>query len=271
LYLRDLMVANGDADKPIWISEAAWNPVNEPGVPEMPNKIQFGSATQEQAARYMPLAYERAQQEWAWVGVINYWFFKRPSDAGQDQPSYYFRMVEPDFTPLPIYDSMKAYIVSTTPMLYEGVHQADDWAIAPDAEAEVVGSSGAQFETALSAKTVTFSFHGTDAAIRWIGTLDEMLKIKIDGETWGTSSSFASMISSRMMEAGDWTEIAIHHSLTAETHTVELSSENGFQLDSITVYDRTREHLTPIVAGGAALGVLAMVGIGWALWKRIFG
>ena len=28
-----------------------------------------------QAARYMPLAYQRAQEEWPWMGVINYWFF----------------------------------------------------------------------------------------------------------------------------------------------------------------------------------------------------
>src|SRR5690606_7042460 len=58
LYLRDLMVANGDAHKPIWISEAAWNPVDAPDVPpEIPNIEQFGSVTPEQAARYMPLAY----------------------------------------------------------------------------------------------------------------------------------------------------------------------------------------------------------------------
>src|SRR5690606_28650252 len=32
-YVRDIMVANGDAEKSIWISEAAWNPVNAPDVP----------------------------------------------------------------------------------------------------------------------------------------------------------------------------------------------------------------------------------------------
>jgi polysaccharide biosynthesis protein PslG len=271
LYLRDIMVANGDADKPIWISEAAWNPVDSPEVPEMADKLRYGSATREQAARYMPLAYQRAQQEWSWVGVINYWFFKRASDAGQDDPSYYFRMVEPDFTPLPVYDAMKNYIASETPTLYVGVHEADDRAITHDDAAEIVRSSGAQFETALSAQTVTFTFHGTDASIRWIGTTSDTLNIRVDGQEWGTSSAIVNVISSRMMEADDWTEIAIHHSLTAETHTVELSSADGFQLDSVSVYDRAREHLTPIVAGGAAVGVLAVIGIGWALWKRIFG
>lgn len=111
LYLRDAMVAHGDAHKPIWISEAAWNPVESPDVPPtVANREQYGSVTPEQAARYMPLAYARADEEWSWVGVIFYWYFKRPSDAERDQSWYYFRMVEPDFTPLPIYDTMREYI-----------------------------------------------------------------------------------------------------------------------------------------------------------------
>jgi hypothetical protein len=93
IYLRDVMVANGDASKPIWISEAAWNPVDSPDVPDIANRLQFGRATPEQAARYMPLAYQRAQQEMPWVGVINYWFFKRADDTDKNQPYYYFRMV----------------------------------------------------------------------------------------------------------------------------------------------------------------------------------
>jgi polysaccharide biosynthesis protein PslG len=114
LYIRDLMVANGDSHKPIWISEAAWNPMDDiPG--DIADRENYGSVTHEQAARYMPLAYQRAQEEWPWVGVIFYWFFKRPSDAEINQSWYYFRMVEPDFTPLPVYESMKNYIASQQP------------------------------------------------------------------------------------------------------------------------------------------------------------
>ena len=111
LYIRDLMVANGDAATPIWITEAAWNPIDAPDVPpDVAGRANYGIVTQEQAARYMPLGYQRAQQEWPWVGTIFYWFFKRPADFERDQSWYYFRMVEPDFTPLPVYDAMKDYI-----------------------------------------------------------------------------------------------------------------------------------------------------------------
>jgi hypothetical protein len=109
-WLRDVMVANGDAHKPIWLSEAAWNPV-----PDDPNIIApetFGQVTPEQAAEWAPLAYERAQEDWPWVGVINYWYLKRPDEREVNQPFYYFRLVEPDFEPTPTYFSLQAYIQS---------------------------------------------------------------------------------------------------------------------------------------------------------------
>ncbi|MBN1658035.1 MAG: hypothetical protein JXA93_06515, partial [Anaerolineae bacterium] len=84
LYLREIMVENGDAHKPIWITEMNWNAPPE----DFPNK-QFGYATEEQQARYAVEAFQRAQQEWPWLGVINVWFFKRASDAERDQAWYY--------------------------------------------------------------------------------------------------------------------------------------------------------------------------------------
>jgi hypothetical protein len=105
-FLRDIMVRNGDGEKPIWISEMGWNAVPE-GIPP-----DFGRVTEEQQARYAIEAYERSQAEWPWFGVINYWFFKRPDDSERDQSWYYFRMMEPDFTPLPVYGAVAEYATS---------------------------------------------------------------------------------------------------------------------------------------------------------------
>jgi polysaccharide biosynthesis protein PslG len=104
MYIRDLMVQNGDAHKPIWLSEMNWN-----AVPDEVADKRFGQVSQEAQARYLPLAYERIQKEWPWIGVASTWFFKRASDAEKDQGFYYFRLVDPDFTPQPVYDAMKAY------------------------------------------------------------------------------------------------------------------------------------------------------------------
>ncbi|MFL7839680.1 MAG: cellulase family glycosylhydrolase [Candidatus Promineifilaceae bacterium] len=103
LFLRDLMVKNNDGQKPIWISEMGWNVVPE-GM-----EARFGRVTEAQQATYTVEAYERIKREWPWVGVANYWYLKRPSDVEKDQSWYYFRLLEPDFTPLPVYDALVAY------------------------------------------------------------------------------------------------------------------------------------------------------------------
>lgn len=102
LLIRDLMVRNDDAAKPIWISEMGWNVVPE-GI-----EAHFGRVTETQQAQYAVEAYERIQAEWPWVGVSAYWFLKRPSDAEMGDSWYYFRLLEPDFTPLPVYQALVA-------------------------------------------------------------------------------------------------------------------------------------------------------------------
>ena len=105
-FVRDVMVPNGDADKPIWISEMNWNAVPD----DNPDK-RYGQVSLEQQARYLPLAYERVIEEWPWAGVANTWYLKRATDAWEQnqQPEAYFRLLAPDFTPQPVYESMQRY------------------------------------------------------------------------------------------------------------------------------------------------------------------
>jgi hypothetical protein len=133
LFIRDMMVKNGDAHKAIWISEMNWNALP----PHHPSPPYYGRVTMEQQARYAVEAYRRAKAEWPWVGVVNFWFLKRASDAEQDQAWYYFRMMEPDFTLLPVYDALKAYAVQT-PVTDEGLRPADHWPVAWERERERV-------------------------------------------------------------------------------------------------------------------------------------
>ena len=106
-YVRDLMVANGDAAKPIWISEMGWNAV--------PNEVadkRFGQVTPDQQGRYAVLAYQRAISEWPWMGVINTWYFKRATDdwVKEGKPEAYFRLADPDFTLQPVYKSLQSFM-----------------------------------------------------------------------------------------------------------------------------------------------------------------
>lgn len=107
MYLRDVMVKNGDSYKPIWIAEIGWNAV--PNDPKIIQWGEFGQVTPEQQGEYLVRAYQRIRDEWPWVGVAFTWFFKPADEHEQNQAKYYFRLVNPDFTPLPAYEAIKAY------------------------------------------------------------------------------------------------------------------------------------------------------------------
>lgn len=104
-FIRDLMVKNGDAHKPIWLAEMNWNAAPEDVDP------RYGRVTEQQQARYLPIAYQRVIDEWPWIGVANTWYLKRATDEWETQgkPEAYFRLLQPDFTPLPVYKSMKEF------------------------------------------------------------------------------------------------------------------------------------------------------------------
>ena len=104
-YVRDVMVANGDAHKPVWISEMNWNAAPEDVA------ARYGRVALEQQVVYLPLAYQRIRDEWPWLGVANVWYLKRATDVWEQnrQPEAWFRLLAPDFTPMPVYDALRAY------------------------------------------------------------------------------------------------------------------------------------------------------------------
>ncbi len=123
IQLREIMVRNGDATTPIWAMEMGWNTQ-----PASFKDVPYGRVDEKRQARYTPQAYQRAQAEWPWMGAMMYWFFKRVNDSEKNQPFYYFRMFEPDFTPLPVYATMKAY-TPTARVVPRGFRAATHWAL----------------------------------------------------------------------------------------------------------------------------------------------
>ena len=182
-FIRDIMVKNGDAHKAIWIAEMNWNAVPpDGGIP--PN---YGQVTEAQQARYAPLAYQRAQAEWPWIGVNTFWFFKRADDSEKSQAWYYFRMAEPDFTLLPVYDAMKAY-THQLPVMYPGWFQEDHWAVHWDERWESADGERFWFGRARLAEapgaSAWFVFAGTDLLLSTMRHPDGgSLTIRVDGQT----------------------------------------------------------------------------------------
>lgn len=103
--VRAVMVRHGDAHKPVWAAELGWNaqPLSLTKPP------MFGRVSEDLQSRYTIRAFERAREEWPWMGVMAIWFFKRADYHWLDEPMYYFRMAEPDLTPRQLYGAVQAY------------------------------------------------------------------------------------------------------------------------------------------------------------------
>jgi hypothetical protein len=181
LLIREMMVQNGDAHKPIWASEVGWNALPR----EFDGFPYFGRVSEDLQAEYSAQAYQRAQLEWPWMGVMSYWFFKRASDHEKDQAFYYFRMMEPDFYAYPVYGAMKEQATSV-PILGLGYHQQDHWALRYEGgwqdvadERAVLGSYRASEQPGDS---VSFTFWGTDLDLVLVcGSDSGRLEMTLDG------------------------------------------------------------------------------------------
>jgi len=249
LYIRDIMVANGDAAKPIWISE-----MNSNAVPNDPNILdigRFGQVTSEQQARYAPLAYQRVMEEWPWVGVVNFWFFKLPSNARQNESMYYFRMVEPDFTPLPVYEALRDYTANLTPMLYFGTHQEDHWALeyTGDWETVRVGESVLEAYRRATSPDATLHFTFDGAALTLLpGPGVGEIEVSVDG---GAPSRISL----------DGRPVRLVPGWLKERHEVTLTAVAGdVSVDMLTVQHSQYSSLV-LALGVAGLVVIAAWGL----------
>ncbi len=257
--IRDIMVRNGDADKALWATEVGWNavPLDFPAVP------MFGRVTEEQQARYAVQAYQRAQQEWPWMGVLNYWFFKRATDTEMDQVFYYFRMVEPSFAPLPAYEAMKQY-ANQPPKVHWGLHQEDHWALSWEGQWELVRDHravlGALRRSGQPGDAVRFTFVGTELLLLvHTGPRGGLLQAHVDGRPVENVTLYS--------EADQYgVHIPLAMGLRDGPHDVDLvvSGQLGAQVDIDGLLVRRRP---PIWLPYAAVIVIALP-LGAALFMR---
>lgn len=250
--LRAIMVEHGDADKSIWATEVGWS-----ALPEDFGQAPYGRVTEQQQARYAVEAYQRAQQEWPWMGVMSYWFFRRPSDAERNQAWYYFRMVEPDMTPMPVYDALSE-LARAAPTMEIGYHQEDHWAIqyqgpweqVADPEAvlggHVVGSPGASFQVAARGTQV-------ELVLREPLANETDLTVRIDGEPVHT-------LRKGMDPPGRAPTVVLDRNLPDGVHEISVTvGQTPLQLDGIVVQRQRSAQWLVLGAGGLVAMVVALV------------
>ena len=101
--IRAVMVKNGDADKPIFITEAGWN-----DHPRWTKAVRPA-----QRIEYTLRAAQKAEDEWPWCEVIAFWNFRLP--APTNTYNDYFTFVSFDFSPKPIYNELRGYATAGSP------------------------------------------------------------------------------------------------------------------------------------------------------------
>ena len=271
MLIREIMVKNGDASKPVWASEMGWN--------AQPDSLQveptFGRVSEDLQARYTVRAFQRAADEWPWMGVMNLWFFKRASDSEKDQPFYYFRMVEPDFETHPVYDAVKEY-GDSPPEMHRGYHQEDHWAIQYEgkwSQAEQPKASlGKVMETGEAGGTMSLLFSGTDLDLV-ISKGPSLAKayIRIDGMPRVAGElpqdDDGRAVLDPAVPAESWQQrVPVASGLTNGQHRLEITATGPFVLDGLIVSTREIPFIlqplprlaTSLVMIGGALAV-AMV------------
>ena len=104
-FVRELMLEFGLRNKPVWFNEYGWN---ASPADMNPAKLVWRRVSEETQAEWTVEGVRYALTHWPWAGVFNLWFFRKPLEALQpDESEYYFRMVEPDFTPRLVYRAVQ--------------------------------------------------------------------------------------------------------------------------------------------------------------------
>jgi len=95
--LHEIMVAHGDGDKPVYVTEAGWND----------HPRWTGGVRPAQRIEYTIGAYEWARQHWPWCTCVAMWAFRYPAPTHSYHDYYSF--VTADFEPKVIYLEVQNY------------------------------------------------------------------------------------------------------------------------------------------------------------------
>ena len=256
ILIREIMVKNDDADKPIWAMEVGWNAA------PLDMDAPFGRVTEQNQARYAVQAYDRAENEWPWMGAMMYWFLRRAGDSEKNQSFYYFRLLDPDFAPRPVYNAMKDNIARSR-QVRTGFHSASHWAIdwrgAWEAQRDEHAHFG-EYKVGQVGDSVSFVFRGSDLDLVALqNPYGGAVRLQIDKlpprdiELWRTDSGVDGRISlARELNDGDH--------LASITVTRAPVAINGFIL-------HRGNNSTRDVAAGVVEIVFLVLGGFW-FWRR---
>lgn len=276
LLQRDVMVRYGDADKPVWFNEYGWN-----AAPESlePGALVWQRVSEKEQAEYTVRGIEMARREWPWAGVFMIWYFRQVGNIPDTSAEYYFRMVDTDFTPRPVYLAVQQAARGGTPGLglYQETHAAvkphGRWENAIDPQA----SLGAYLRSANPGDGVTFTFQGSRLDL--IARRDPAggrLLVVLDGHAvpgLPTDAQGRSYVDLHSATPQDQARITLVPSVRPGQHTVTITvSEESPAWPASTECRVDAFEVVPADQGAfpvqTTVGLsLAVLGDGWLLWR----
>jgi len=166
---RAIMERYGDAGKAVWINEYGWNAAADTFAEE---ELTWKRVSEEEQAEYLLQGIEYGRANWPWAGVFNIWYFRQTGQQyTPEEPAYYFRMVDVDFTPRRVYDGVR----DATPGLAvasAGHFEETNPSVSVDAgwrkiiAAEASGQSMLENDEIDASVTFTFRGHSVDLIAR---------------------------------------------------------------------------------------------------------
>jgi len=101
--LRDVMVANGEQSKQIWLTEFGWTTANPaPG-------YEYGQyISEELQAQYLLRAFDIARNEWPYIGVMLVWNLNFSTIVGPNDEKGPWSVLRSDWSNRPAFDALKA-------------------------------------------------------------------------------------------------------------------------------------------------------------------
>jgi polysaccharide biosynthesis protein PslG len=260
---RQIMARNGDGGKAIWFNEYGWN-----AAPATlgASRLIWGRVSEDQQAAWTTEGVAWARDHWPWSGVFNIWYFRQWGGKTPAEADYYFRMVDPDFTPRRVYQAVTNASQSlevagpgewserSSPVTLTSL---DDW--------DWVWDEGAADRNTLIARrpgaALSFRFQGPAVAVRAeSGPAAGNLIAEIDGRRVSGSTGVVPLAAT----AQEWRWLPVADGLANQAHELRLSAGDGGRvaIDGFRVTTASgRQTLSPVqrLLGAAAFGLILLL------------
>lgn len=99
--LRQIMLQNGDADKPVWATEFGWTTIERTDDPA----YSWQRVSREQQATYLVQAIDKAARDWPWMKLMVVWNLS--DSLKPDDEKYWFSLLDGDGKPKPAYNAIQ--------------------------------------------------------------------------------------------------------------------------------------------------------------------